>query len=261
MKLTHFSILFGLPLLLLACEEKMDLDLNKAAARIVIDAQLSDASSVQRIRISRSVGFDDPVNTSGIKDATVLVKDNENRSYSFQYEKDGYYTHPNFKPTAGRKYTLLANVQKQQYTSNTQMPAYVAVDSTQLSEKNIAGKTYFFVALTFKDPAKIPNYYLYSLSINGGAFRFASAQSDQFNDGLKVTHYISDLETDLSPGDNVTVRRYCVDEKTYRYWHEYQNNNLSNAAPSNPKSNISNNALGYFSVAPVKEYKLKIGQR
>ncbi|WP_262886206.1 hypothetical protein [Sphingobacterium sp. 18053] len=34
--------------------------------------------------------------------------------------------------------------------------------------------------------------------------------------------------------------------------------NWSTAAPGNPKSNISNNALGYFSVAPVKEYELLI---
>jgi len=253
-------ILSSLLLLISSCEEKIDLDLNKAAARVVIDAQLSDASSVQRIRVSRSVGFDDPVNSSGIKDATILVKDNQNRSYSFQYEKDGYYIHRNFKPVSGMIYTLHVTVQKQQYSSTSQMPSYVAVDSTGISEKNLAGETFFFVALTFKDPAKVSNYYLYTLSINGGPFRFASAESDQFNDGLNVTHYISDLATNLSPGDEVTVRRYCVDEKTYRYWNEYQHNNLSNAAPSNPRSNISNNALGYFSVAPLKEYQLKVGQ-
>lgn len=253
-------ILSSLLLLISSCEEKMDLDLNKAAARVVIDAQLSDASSVQRIRVSRSVGFDDPVNSSGIKDATILVKDNQNRSYSFQYEKDGYYIHRNFKPVAGMTYTLHVTVQKQQYSSTSQMPSYVAVDSTGSLEKTLAGETFFFVTLTFKDPAKVSNYYLYTISINGGPFRFASAESDQFNDGLNVTHYISDLATNLSPGDEVTVRRYCVDEKTYRYWNEYQHNNLSNAAPSNPRSNISNNALGYFSVAPLKEYKLKVGQ-
>lgn len=260
MNIRQYFILFSILLLISSCEEKMDLNLNKAAARVVIDAQLSDASLVQRIRVSHSVGFDDAINTSGIKDATITVKDNQNRSYSFRYEKDGYYIHRSFKPVAGRTYALNVTVQKQQYSSSSQMPAYVAVDSTTVSEKSIAGKTYFFAALTFKDPAKISNYYSYTLSINGGPFRFASAQSDQFNDGLKVTHYISDLQTDLSSGDEVIVRRYCVDEKAYRYWNEYQNNNVSNAAPSNPRSNISNNALGYFSVASLKEYKLKIGR-
>ncbi|MDF2474942.1 MAG: hypothetical protein K0S24_425 [Sphingobacterium sp.] len=260
MNARQYLLLFGLSLLISSCEEKMDLDLNEAAARVVIDAQLSDASAVQRIRISQSVGFDDPVNTSGIKGATVSVKDNENRNYSFQYEKDGYYIHRNFKPMAGQTYALNVTVQKQKYSSSSRMPIYVPVQSTGISEKSIAGENYIFATLTFNDPPKVSNYYIYTLSINGGPFRFARAESDQFNDGLKVTHYISDLQKDLSRGDNVIVRRYCVDEKTYQYWNEYQNNNLSNAAPSNPKSNISNNALGYFSVAPVKEYPLTIGQ-
>ncbi|OOG15754.1 hypothetical protein BWD42_24040 [Sphingobacterium sp. CZ-UAM] len=252
-------ILSSLFLLISSCEEKIDLDLHQAAARVVIDAQLSDAGPVQRIRISHSVGFDDAVNTSGIKGATINVRDNQNRSYSFQYDKDGYYIHRNFMPTAGRVYILSANVNKTQYIASCQMPAYVAVDSTAISQKSIAGKSYFFAALSFKDPARVSNYYIYMLSINGGPFRFASAQSDQFNDGLKVTHYIADLETDLSPGDHVSVRRYCVDQKTYQYWNEYQSNTMSNA-PGNPRSNISNNALGYFSVAPSKEYKLQIGK-
>ena len=260
MNAKQYVILSSLLLLISSCEEKIDLDLNEAAARAVIDAQLSDASSVQRIRISRSVGFDDPVNTSGIKDATVSVRDNENRSFIFQYEKDGYYIHRSFKPIAGRSYALNVTVQKQKYIASCRMPSYVAVESTGTAEKSLAEKNYFFATLTFKDPANISNYYVYTLSSNGGPFRFARAESDQFNDGLKVTHYITDRENDLNRGDAITVRRYCVDEKTYQYWNEYQNNNLSNAAPSNPKSNISNNALGYFSVAPVMEYKLNIGQ-
>ncbi|MDM1295912.1 DUF4249 domain-containing protein [Sphingobacterium sp. N143] len=254
-------ILFGLFSLLTACEEKIDLDLNAAASRVVIDAQLSDASAVQRIRISKSVAFDAAVGSSPITGASVIVKDNQNHSFTFQYEKDGNYIHRNFKPVVGRTYSLNVTVQKQQYSASSVMPAYVAVDSTRVLERNIAGKTYFFAALSFKDPIKTANYYLYTLSLNGKPFRFASAQSDQFNNGLRVIHYVSDLETELSPGDDIIVRRYCVDEKTYNYWSEYQNTNLSNAVPGNPTSNISNNALGYFSVAPVKAYTLKVAQQ
>ena len=239
-----------------SCEEKVDLNLNADSGRIVIDAQLSDASTVQRIRVSQSVAIDAQVGSTAVKNATVIVKDNLNQRYSFQHEKDGYYINRNFKPVVGRKYTLNIGVQKQEFTSSSSMPAYINVDTTRIIEKEIAGKTYFFIALSFKDPAKIANYYMYTLSINGKEFRFASAESDQFNDGLQVTHYISDLERSLSSGDKITVRRYCVDAGTYNYWNGYQSTNLSTAAPGNPKSNISNNALGYFSAATVKEYQL-----
>lgn len=241
-----------------SCEEKVDLNLNSDSGRVVIDAQLSDASAVQRIRVSRSVAVDAQAGSTAVKNATVTVKDNLNQNYSFQHEKDGYYINRNFKPIVGRKYTLRVAVQKQQFESSSSMPAYINVDTTRVIEKEIAEKTYFFIALSFKDPVKIPNYYMYTLSINGKGFRFASAESDQFNDGLRVTHYISDLERSLAHGDKITIRRYSVDVATYNYWNGYQSTNLSMAAPGNPKSNISNNALGYFSVATVKEYQLAI---
>ncbi|WP_313154594.1 DUF4249 domain-containing protein [Sphingobacterium multivorum] len=250
-------LLFSL-VLFSSCEEKIDLDLNTDSGHVVIDAQLSDASSLQRIRISQSVAFDAKVGSNAVKNATVTVKDNLNQTYLFQHEKDGFYINRNFKPVVGRKYTLRVGVQKQQFESSSSMPPYVNVDATRIIEKEIAGKTYFFIALSFKDPDKSANYYMYTLSINGKEFRFASTESDQFNDGLQVTHYISDLERSLSPGDKISIRRYCVDVATYNYWNGYQSTNLSTSAPGNPKSNISNNALGYFSVAPVKEYQLAI---
>lgn len=254
---SSYTLLYSI-ILFSACEEKVDLDLNADSGRVVIDAQLSDASNVQRIRVSQSVAIDAEAGSTAVKSATVTVKDNLNQNYSFQHEKDGYYINRNFKPVVGRKYSLHVGVQKKQFESSSTMPAYINVETTRIIEKEIAGKTYFFIALSFKDPAKFANYYMYTLSINGKEFRFASTESDQFNDGLQVTHYISDLERSLSHGDKLKLRRYCVDAGTFHYWNDYQSTNLSTAAPGNPKSNISNNALGYFSVAPVKEYELLI---
>jgi hypothetical protein len=254
---SSYILLYSI-LLFSACEEKVDLNLNADSGRVVIDAQLSDASNIQRIRVSQSVAIEAEMGSTAVKNATVTVKDNLNQNYLFQHEKDGYYINRNFKPAVGRTYTLRVGVNKQQFESSSTMPAYINIETTHIIEKEIAGKTYFFIALSFKDPAKIANYYMYTLSINGKEFRFASTESDQFNDGLQVTHYISDLERSLSHGDKLTVRRYCVDVGTFHYWNGYQSTNLSTAAPGNPKSNISNNALGYFSVAPVKEYQLLI---
>jgi hypothetical protein len=241
-----------------SCEEKIDLHLNSDNSRVVIDAQLSDASRLQRIRVSQSVAFDAQISSAAVKNATVIVKDNLNQNYSFLYEKDGYYINRNFRPIVGRKYTLYIGLQKQQFTSNSSMPSYINIDTARIIKKEIAGKTYFFIALSFKDPANTPNYYMYTLSINGKEFQFARAESDQFNDGLQTTHYITDLERSLSQGDKITVRRYCIDAGTYNYWNDYQSTNLATAAPGNPKSNISNNALGYFSAASVREYQLTI---
>lgn len=104
----------------------------------------------------------------------------------------------------------------------------------------------------------IPNSrYLSEISINDSPIRFASVYNDKFNDGRYITHEISDRTFDLELDDQVRVIRYCVDEQVYKFWDEFQSANPGGAASGNPSSNISNGALGYFSVASASEHTFK----
>lgn len=50
-----------------ACEEIIDVNLNDADPRVVIEANLSDLQSIQRIRVSKTVAFDEPINSVGVR--------------------------------------------------------------------------------------------------------------------------------------------------------------------------------------------------
>src|SRR5690606_503844 len=138
------------------------------------------------------------------------------------------------------------------------MPDYVDVDSTGIVMGQVFGESYYVATVIFNDAADVSNYYKYDISSNDAPSRFASQYQLKSNDALYVTHPVSDRDLDLTPGDNITVRRYCVDEKVFNYWNEYQSTNPGSAAPGNPTSNISNNALGYFSVASAQEFFMEI---
>lgn len=248
-------------LLFSACEDLIDVDLNDADPRIVIEANLSDLHAVQRIRVSKTVGFGEPVNSIPVSDATVFVHDDRGSASYFQHNGDGIYlsdTTYGFVPTSGRTYTLQVMVDDELFESSCYMPPYVDVDSTGIVRENIFGDDYYFATFKFNDPPNAANYYRYDVAINNGDFRFSSVFQDKFNDGLFVTHQVSDLNAELEPGDYILVRRYCIDEKVFSYWNEYQSTNPGSAAPGNPTSNISNNALGYFSVASGQEYVMQI---
>lgn len=246
-------------LLFSGCEEIIDIDLNQANPRVVIEAQLSDLHTTHRIRISKTVAFDEPVSSTEVSDATVLIRDDQGRIYYFQYVSNGtYVNHTDFTPTSGRTYSLHVLVDGELFESSCYMPPYVDVDSTGIVRENILGERYYFATFKFNDPPNVSNYYRYDLSLNDNEFRFSSVFQDKFNDGLYVTHQVSDLDADLQPGDFITVRRYCIDEKVFDYWNEYQSTNPGSAAPGNPTSNISNNALGYFSIASAQEFRLQI---
>lgn len=52
----------------------------------------------------------------------------------------------------------------------------------------------------------------------------------------------------VESGDQVFIEIDHIDEANYNYWFTMQQNvSESTAAPANPETNISNNALGYFS--------------
>ncbi|MEJ5053955.1 DUF4249 domain-containing protein [Sphingobacterium sp. MYb382] len=241
-----------------SCEEVIDVNLNDSEARTVIEGQLSDLTSVQQIRVSETVSFSTDRNSKPIDKAVVLVRDDKGGFFTFQYTNNGIYEHRNFKPVAKRTYSLEVRVGEQVFKSTAVMPPYVTVDSIGILEQNVFKDTYYFMTFKFHDPKDVSNYYKYDMSINGKPFAFASTFNDKFNDGLFVTHQVGDFDNDLVQGDSITVRRYCIDKPVYNYWNEYQRTNPSNAAPGNPTSNISNNALGYFSVASAKQYGIRI---
>lgn len=241
-----------------ACEEVIEVDLNDADPRVVFEANLSNLSTIQHIRISKTVAFKASFNSLGIADAAVLVTDDKGVYYPFLHEGDGNYVARNFMPIPGRSYWLQAIVDGELFEANSHMPVYVEVDSTGLTRESILGKNYYFATFKFYDQADKSDYYKYDIAINDGGFRFSAVFNDKFNDGLYVTHQVSDLDAELKPGDYLSVRRYCVDENVFQYWNEYQSTNLGSAAPANPTSNISNQALGYFSVASVQEFRIQI---
>lgn len=241
-----------------SCEEVIDVNLNDSEARTVIEAQLSDLASIQQIRVSQTVSFSENKNSTPIDKAIVVVRDDKGGIFTFQYTQNGIYEHRNFKPIAKRTYSLEVRVGEEVFKSTTVMPPYVIVDSIGILEQNVFKDTYYFMTFKFHDPKDVSNYYKYDMSINGKPFAFASTYSDKFNNGLFVTHEVGDFDNDLAVGDSVTVRRYCIDKPVYNYWNEYQRTNPSSAAPGNPTSNISNKALGYFSVASAKQYGIRV---
>lgn len=258
MRLVRFNIFIALALTFVSCEDLIELDLNKANPKIVIDADLNDLSAEQVIRVSRTVDFDSPIASEPITGAIIQVRDNKGMELIFEDQGNGSYRHRNFKPKAGTTYTLTVNVDGEIFTSSTVMSPFVPVDSLAVKEETRFDEVYYSVVLKFYDPLNTPNYYKYSMSVNGKPFEFVAARSDKFNDGLYVGHDLTDRDNELALGDSVIVRRHCVAKEVYSYWSEIQMLNPGSAAPANPTSNISNGALGYFSVSSAKEYGFKI---
>lgn len=244
--------------LFVSCEEVIDISLNSTNPKVVIEADLDDLAARQVIKVSRTVDFNVEEQNQPIANASVLVSDDRGRLYEFQHVGQGRYERNNFEPREGRTYQLKVEVDGEVFESTTKMENYVNIDSLGVLKDDIFNETYYSVNLKFDDPKGVNNYYKYSVSVNDSPFKFSNAFSDKFNDGLFVAHQITDLENAYVVGDSVVVKRSCVTKQVYTFWNEFQMTNPGSAAPSNPTSNISNGALGYFSVSSTKVYGVRI---
>lgn len=243
---------------LASCEDLIDVDLNEANPKLIIEADLNNLTSTQLIRIAKTVAFDSPVGDQPVVGAMVSVVDSKGRRFDFSDSGKGEYRRNNFKPEEDLNYSLSVTIDNETFTASTKMSKFVAIDSLAVMEETVFNETYYSAVLKFEDPKDVANYYKYDISVNGKPYKFAFAFSDKFNDGLYVTHQVSDKERSLAIGDSIVVRRQCLAKEVYNFWNEIQLLNPGSAAPANPTSNISNGALGYFSVCSAKEYGLRI---
>ncbi|MCA5004868.1 DUF4249 domain-containing protein [Sphingobacterium bovistauri] len=251
------SFLLIICLGLASCEELIDVNLNDVDPRYVIEGDLTDLSADQVITVSQTVAFDAPVRNKPVENAIVTVTDDKGTIYAFTKSGDGIYR-ANFKPKALRTYNLKVVIEGEVFAASSYMNSYIDVDSLGVIEDVIFTDTVYSVTQKFMDPKDQPNYYKYKISVNGSDFAFSRVFSDKFNDGMFVTHQISDPNNDIFLGDSVVVNRQIIDKQVFDYWNELQSINPGSAAPANPTSNISNGALGYFSVSSSKRYGYRV---
>ncbi|WDF67039.1 DUF4249 domain-containing protein [Sphingobacterium oryzagri] len=255
MRLHKICYLPILMLLLFSCEEVIDLQLDSAEPRTVIAGNLNNLSSIQRISVSKTIPVGSQQTTIAVPDAVVIVRSSANQEFRFLHDQDGYYQAAHFEVEPGLHYFLEVVLDDKKYVASSQMPVDVEVDSVGITSDQFFDTRRYYPTFVFQDPPEIENFYLYEIAINQSPLRFAAAYNDKFNNGRRVRHEIADRNDDLQLGDSVRVVRYSIDRAAHKYWSDFESINPGGAAPGNPTSNISGDALGYFSVSPAKEYR------
>jgi|GEM_PF-103089 len=319
MKRTEFYFgLLALGLLSVSCEDRIDVDLNAAAPRVVIEADLDDMYThlprppkdgqnppeggvlppeggwgedgewkgpKQFVYVSRSVAFDDHRHRETISDATVEIEEvDTGKKFPFVYAEDEDaetrlgmdpffllpYESDTFAPVPGRTYTLRVWVDGQLYASSETMPAYIEPDSiTAERDDRFGDDARYYGVFEFRDPPGEANYYRYmpfyghNLPISFGDHRVFS---DKFNDGRKANHRFKvSVWNSGSDEEGKTkivsrVKRQVISPAVYQYWRGARAINPAATAPANPTSNISNGALGYFSVSSARLHQVDISE-
>lgn len=243
-------------ILLSSCEKVIDIDLNDAEKKYVVEATISEEEGAARVYISQTANFDESNFPPGISGANVSISDNLGNIYNFVDNNAGSYAHGTLVAVPGRTYTLNVEVNGETFTATCKMPEPVEIDSLFITDELLFGENQKTVNVLFQDPPGRGNAYRFHQVVNGLAEMSIMIMNDDYSDGRLVSstlfYFVDEDEGDVAikSGDEVEVTLQAIDMPVYKYWFSLDRSasgGNQQAAPSNPVSNIRGGALGYFS--------------
>src|SRR5450759_3151169 len=114
------------------CQKVINVDLNVAVPRIVIEGSISDRRGPYTVTISKSGSyFNQPV-LAPVSGAAVIITDDFGTSDTLHEEVPGVYLTSKIRGIPGRTYTLKVMSEDQEYTGSSILSSHVNIDSLTL---------------------------------------------------------------------------------------------------------------------------------
>lgn len=259
-----FLIIISL-FLFTSCEKEIDLDLDDQSGNIVIEANVTDQPGPYQVKITKSVAFTENNIYPIVSNAIVVLSDNTGQSETLNHVGQGIYETNTFTTAHGRTYSLKITAEGKEYTATSTMPQPVVLEDLQQDSFLVAGELSYTLLPIFTDPVTLGNRYLFSYRLNNNPKKTFEAFSDNVNNGmanqrpLLLPNDDEDGESEKTKvGDTIYVEMQCIDTNVFTYFSSLLQiidggGPGGGITPSNPPSNISNGALGYFSAHTVSK--------
>lgn len=261
-KIITVFVLILISIISFSCQKVISVDLNSAAPNIVIEGNISDQDGAYEVKISKTVNFDQTNTFPPVTGAGVTISDNFGNSEKLTEILPGTYHTSVIRGIPGRTYTLNVTINGEEYTASSTMPYSVNIDSLSLENMSFGRDNSKVVDVHFKDSAGVKNYYRFVELRNGVVQKHIFLIEDRLRDGSEVTSSLFADNDTLNIGDSVTVLLQCIDKNVYDYFRSAAqitgSGGPQSASPSNPLTNLSNGALGYFSAYAVRSKKIVI---
>lgn len=253
--------------LLSGCQKVINIDLNEASPRMVIEGLVTDHPGPYLVTISKSGSyFNEPV-LPPVTGALVIITDNAGTTDTLKETSAGMYVTSRLQGVPGRTYSLTVVYDNTEYTGSSTMHRHVEIDSLKLKKSDSQG---FGFGGNNKDKVRVDIHCFFKDPDEKNFYRVKSFTNDTTRVGnyrLYDDQYTNGEETDLrvgrtSAGETNRYELYSLDKSTYEYYRTLSDllhtNPIFGSTPANPVSNISNRALGYFGAAAISQKTILI---
>ena len=264
-KLLRTKKIFLSSLIVITCsscyQDVIDVDLSEVDKQIVIEGVITDEPATCKVVVSETSAIYHTGNGQRISGATVSISDDQGNLDSLYETAPGIYRNNSLIGLPGRTYTMEVQIDRNIYTAVSKMPVPLELDSI------VYNPMYHpvFVVLYFTDHAGIPDF-----------CRLKIYKNHEYLENEKILYQDSQTDGEIISVDNIDELFYenellqvdliTTDKNIYDFYSVVYNfedpdspeGSVIDLASANPKSNISNNALGYFSAQTVRSYSLII---
>ncbi len=246
-------------LFICACKKVITVSLNDAAPTIVIEGNISNEAGPYQVKVTRSISYTSDNIYPGVTGAIVTIKDDSTGITDVLTENpNGIYITNKTVGASGHNYHLYVKSDGKEYAAQSKMPQQVMMDSITFLTNSGFGKINVSPQPNFQDPIGVYNAYQFLETYHGVPSKQIFVLDDEFSDGRYVVRPLRNDSTYIQSGDVVQLEMRCIDKNIFNFLKELNRQDPTNGqptSPSNPTSNISNGALGYFSAHTTQKVK------
>lgn len=249
-----------------SCEEVVDLNLDTAQSKLVIDAsikwQKGTAGNEQKIKLSTTTGFyDNTIPT--VSGATVFVTNSTNTIFNFTESSTdaGEYICTDFVPIINENYTLTVQLNGETYTATEKLFATPTIESIEQKTVQGFGGDEIQVKFFYQDNGLEDNNYLIGFKYENVVFPEYGAVKDEFFQGNQMFGFYTN--EDLKSGDSLFMSLQGISLRYFTYMDKIISISGSSGGspfatpPATVKGNIVNQTnktnypLGYFNLSEI----------
>ncbi len=260
-------LIISLLLITFSCEDVIDINLNEAEPKLVIDASINwfkgTSGSNQTIKLTLTA----PYFAESVPPATgalVYITDINNNTFNFVEAGDsGIYLNTEFIPIINATYSLFINYDGEIYTATETLKSVVSIDYVEQNDTGgFTGEETELKAF-YTDPIDEENYYFFEFISDIPEMVSLEVYEDQFTNGNQIFGFYT--EENLSTGDEVIIRNYGISQQFYEFMFILLQQNSEDGGgpfetqPATVRGNCINQTdpdnfpLGYFRLSEVAE--------
>jgi hypothetical protein len=244
-------------------QDVVDINLSELDQKVVIEGSITDQPGPYTIKISKTASIYEPELFPRVSGANVVIYDDNDNFETLTEIEAGKYQTSSLQGVPGRTYTLQVIAEGKEYTATSKMP--VPIEFSSVVYVPSQNQTYYNLLYAFQDHVGIEDYCRIKLYRDGEYLDLDyKLYHDSHSDGelIEIESLSNFFNNDLAE-----IELFTIEKGIYEFFSTLaefddegnsEGDDIIGLAPSNPNSNISNNALGYFSAQTYRKYQLLV---